>query len=570
MLSPLQFCDSSAHDAGAIHQAEIQSTASTSYPHLSTITIMMAAEELKSVTRPTFHSEASRASVTTEHLALIGFAARLGTCVNNDTENGKAAKSVRDEAMLLMSLLTGKKASEILSEEVGVNESPDDSRKKHVRPKDRDMGNFSFTFPSLSLQPDAAVATQSPTHAAARGDTVDSTEERDQETTDLPPPSKLLSRTQSITDKDDIRASSEHMAHNVLDSFGAALQWRAKTWIKSLAHVLALKEEQRLQEAAAANGKGGQGGTDRRDFAPSTPKNQDDMDLMSSREIQIIDAIVKSSEDVVVVNLKTSFRVTPNRIQPQEGGGSDDTSPDNDSQQPERKKFKTDQVVAQKEKEYKVAHKLIFEAIVTMTSNDGGRYKTVKLQAPGVIEGVFVTKSESSEKEETLTGVSLELDTDALALSLERQSRLVVRKAAEATLVAASGIESGATSPTRYTDSPHVHHSVISPRYVLMSPIPTQPYISDYEDDLQKLDLSFPVLTDPKVDEEPLTQESRVESSTTAPVISDDNGCGSDSSAATTTTFPSSSSLVKMVEPTAHTPFPALLSVAKAELTRGE
>jgi len=82
--------------------------------------------------------------------------------------------------------------------------------------------------------------------------------------------------------------------------------------------------------------------------------------------------------------------------------------------------------------------------------------------------------------------------------------------------------------------------------------------------------LSFPVLTDPKVDEEPLTQESRVESSTTAPVISDDNGCGSDSSAATTTTFPSSSSLVKMVEPTAHTPFPALLSVAKAELTRGE
>jgi hypothetical protein len=534
---------------------------------------MMAAEELKSVIRPTFHSEASRASVTTEHLALIGFAARLGTCVTNDTENGKAAKSVRDEAMLLMSLLTGKKASEILSEEVGVNESPDDSRKKHVRPKDRDMGNFSFTFPSLSLQPDAAAATQSPTLLAARGDTADTTEEEGQEA-DLPPPSQLLSRTQSITDKDDIRSSSEHMAHNVLDSFGAALQWRAKTWIKSLAHVLALKEEERLQEAAATtNSKGDQGGSDRRDFAPSTPKrNQDNIDLMSSREIQIIDAIVKSSEDVAVVNLKTSFRVTPNRIQPQEGG-SDGTSPDTDSHEPERKKVKADQEgLTQKEKEYKVAHKLIFEAIVTMTSNDGGRYKTVKLQAPGVIEGIFVTKDESSEKEETLTGVSLELDTDALALSLERQSRLVVRKAAEATLLAAIGIESGATSPTRYTDSPHVHHSVISPRYVLMSPIPTQPYISDYEDDLQKLDLSFPVLTDPKVDEEPLTQESRGESSSsaTAPVISDDNGCGSDSSAATTTTIPSSSSVVKIVKPTAHTVFPALLSVANSELTRGE
>ena len=515
-------------------------------------------EAPKSITRPTFHSEASRASVTTEHLALIGFSARLGTCVNNDAENGKAAKSVRDEAMLLMSLLTGKKASEILSEEVGVHESPkSENRKKYVRPKDRDMGNFSFTFPSLSLQPDASSASP----VAATGDAADTMKIKCQES-DVPVPSKLLSRTQFINDKDDIRTSSEQMAHNVLDSFGAALQWRAKTWIQSLAHVLALKEEQRLQEAAAAatNGKGGQKG--KRDFAPSTPKNN--ADLMGSREMQIIDAIVKSSEDVVVVNLKTSFRVTPIRIQPKNPG-----FPDNDSQEPEHKKLKADQVPTKKvNDEYKVAHKLIFEAIVTMTSNDGGRYKTVKLQAPGVIEGNFVTNTQSAEKEEILTGVSLELDTDALALSLERQSRLVVRKAAEATLVAASGIDNGGTSsPNRYTDSPHVHHSVISPRYVLMSPVPTQPYISDYEDDLKKLDLSFPVLTDPKLSEVPSSRES----SAAARMISDDNG--SDSSAATTSTIPSSSA-DKNVKPTANDSqspsFPALLSVANSELTRGD
>lgn len=519
----------------------------------------MATEELQPVIRPTFKSEASRASVTTEHLALIGFSARLGTCVNNDAENGKAAKSVRDEAMLLMSLLTGKKASEILSEEVGVNEVSDDSRKKkYVRPKDRDMGNFSFIFPSLSLQPDAASTTPSPSPVAANGDAADRGEH--DEPADLPPPSKLLSRTQSINDKDDIRTSSEHMAHNVLDSFGAALQWRAKTWIKSLAHVLALKEEKRLQEAAAANGKGGQGGSNQKDFTPSTPKtSQDNLDLMSSREMQIIDAIVKSSEDVVVVNLKTSFRVTPNRIQ-QEVGSSI-----TDSREPDRKKIKADQVSGHRANEYKVAHKLIFEAIVTMTSNDGGRYKTVKLQAPGVIEGMFVSKN-SSEKEETLTGVSLELDTDALALSLERQSRLVVRKAAEATLMAASGIENGgASSPTRYTDSPHVHHSVISPRYVLMSPIPTQPHISDYEDDMKKLDLSFPVLTDPKVEKRPLTQESREDTSAAAPMISDDNGSGSDSSAAST-----SAAKKPTAQPSQSPSFPALLSVANSELTRGD
>lgn len=515
------------------------------------------AEELKSAIRPTFHSEATRASVTTEHLALIGFAARLGTCVNNDAENGKAAKSVRDEAMLLMSLLTGKKASEILSEEVGVKESSDDSNVKHIRPQDRDIGNFSFTFPTLSLQPHASAATPPPPAAAAKGDTTYASEEQGQDTDPPPPPSKLLSRTHSITDKDDIRTSSEYMATNVLDSFGAALVWRAKTWIKSLAHVLALKEEQRLQEASSANGKGG---SDRRDLShPSTPIiHQDDTDLMNSREMQIIDAIVKSSEDVVVVNLKTSFRVMPKRI-PSHKSASNDAYPDTNSQEPERKKLKAE-LMAQEAKEYKVAHSLVFEAIVTMTSNDGGRYKTVKLQAPGRIDGVFVTKNEASEGEETLTGVSLELDTDALALSLERQSRLVVRKAAEASLLAASGIESGAASPTRYTDSPHVHHCVISPRYVLMSPVPTQPYISDYEDDL-KTDLSFPVLTNPPVEPE---------SSATAPVISDDNGCGSDSSATTTEL----SSSAKIVKPTAQTPqspsLPALLSVANSELTRGE
>jgi hypothetical protein len=434
------------------------------------------AEEFKSVIRPTFHSEASRASITTEHLALIGFAARLGTCVNNDTENGKDHKPVRDEAMLLMSLLTGKKASEILSEEVGVKESAED-KNNNIRPKDRDMGNFSFTFPSLSLQPNAsAVATKpsSPVEAAER-DATDPAGDLGADR-DLPPPSTVLSRARSITDKDDIRTSSECMAKNVLDSFGAALVWRAKTWIKSLAQVLALKEEQRLQEAAATKGKGGNG-SDRGDQShPSTPtNNQDSLDLMSSREMQIIDAIVKSSEDVVVVNLKTSFRVTPSRVNSQGSGSEDTTSPETDPQEPERKKLKADVTSQQQAKEYKVTHKLVFEAVVTMTSNDGGRYKTVKLQAPGIIEGVFVTKSQSSEGEETLAGVSLELDTDALALSLERQSRLVVRKAAEATGLAASGVESGSTSPARDTDSPHVHHSVLSPRYILMSPVPTQP-----------------------------------------------------------------------------------------------
>lgn len=115
-----------------------------------------------------------------------------------------------------------------------------------------------------------------------------------------------------------------------------------------------------------------------------------------------------------------------------------------------------------------------------MTSNDGVRYNGIKLQAPGYIQGTFQkdkARSNAIEGEETLSGVSMTLDTDALALSLERQSRLVVRRAAEAAIMAASGID--CSSSPKYLESPHVHHSVISPRYVLMSPVPAYPITSD-------------------------------------------------------------------------------------------
>ena len=123
-----------------------------------------------------FPSDASRAAttITTEHLALIGFAARLGTCVNNDASSsgaeadGNAAKSVRDEAMLLMSLLMGEKAQEILSEEIGARESRSEKRRRSLKNHDDDICNFSFTFPSLSLHADAAPAAAIEAGLAAR------------------------------------------------------------------------------------------------------------------------------------------------------------------------------------------------------------------------------------------------------------------------------------------------------------------------------------------------------------------------------------------------------------------
>lgn len=477
-------------------------------------------EEISASPPTTFHSDASRSTITTEHLALVGFASRLGACASNDATDSKGTKSVRDEAKLLMSLLMGKKASEILSEEIGVTDDVDED-KKAARPKDRDMGNFAFTFPSLSLQPDASAS-------ATSGEKVgDSAHDDNEEEDDIPPPSELLGRTQFVNDLDAIRDSSEAMAHNVLESFGSALIWRAKTWINSLARVLALKVEtdsgREGGEDLQLEGEGGAGNDDNE--GEDISHSESSFDLMGSREMQIIESIVRSSEEVSVVNVKTSFHVTPNRIQ--------------DPKEPASKKLKTE--ISHNDDEYKVVHKLVFEAVVSMTSNEGDRYKNVKLQAPGLIEGAFLKSAGSGDGEEILNGVSITLDTHALALSLERQSRLVVRKAAEAALMAACGME--------YTDTNRVRLSVISPRHdALMSPVPQNTYASDHETDNQRsLSISSVSIK---------SQSTGVVSS------SEDGGCGSDSSAVTT------SSLVPVKAPASapHSPsFPALLQAAKAE-----
>lgn len=403
--------------------------------------------------------------LTTDYLSLVGFAAQLGTCVNNDvTSDGQEdAKTVRDEAMLLMSLLMGEKAEEILSD---VKESRGAKKRRRGwslcpghRPQDG-IGIFSFTFPSLSLQPydgNAVAASVQDELAFSKAHNMD--EKNDRPWT----PSQLLGRVQSVHEKDLIRDSSETMAHNVLESFGAALAWRAKAWIKSLADVLALKEQKRIDASKVL-------GEEEWVKAGADQNEEDayDDDLINSKEMQIIDAIVKSSEEVSVVNIKTTFCVLSNRVSHFNGDVAPSTpGPD---EEPTSKWAKTDNHNPQETFEYKLTHNLIFEATISMTSNDGVRYNGVKIQAPGHITGTFANKpvqSSPTEEGERLMAVSMTLDTDALALSLETQSRLVVRRAAEAVIMSSRFTNGDSSNKTI-----HENDSVISPRYVLMSPLP--------------------------------------------------------------------------------------------------
>ena len=426
------------------------------------------------------------------------------------------------------------------------------------------MGNFSFTFPSLSLQPDNDCDTGNAVSAAADGTEKMDVSSKigaskaddgdcDMDEGDSSAPSKLLSRTKCVQDKDMIKDCSESMAHNVLESFGAALVWRAKVWIKSLANVLALKEQKRIdaQKMGLSNdsqmGVVDGGGKKEIRYGEYADDNGNE-ELLNSKEMQIIDAIVKSSEEVSVVNIKTSFRVLSNKLSSK---NNDNLSLSfEDEEQPSSKKSKNEEKTPQDNlDEYKVTHKLMFEATISMTSNDGVRYNGVKLQAPGYIQGTF-TKVESATKgEETLKGVSMTLDTDALAQSLERQSRLVVRRSAEAALVVASGGD--CSSSPHYLESPRVHHSIISPRYVLMSPVKEGSFV-----DLE----SKPGL--PSIPTNLSGDKNRV-------VSSSSEGHSSDSSATTAATTPTMSPLKEQKVPSSPS-LNGLLSVASEELTRGE
>jgi hypothetical protein len=53
---------------------------------------------------------------TTEQLALIGFAARLGTCVSKDDGSIANDGDLRQEAQLLMSLMTSKPNTSLVEE----------------------------------------------------------------------------------------------------------------------------------------------------------------------------------------------------------------------------------------------------------------------------------------------------------------------------------------------------------------------------------------------------------------------------------------------------------------------
>jgi len=398
------------------------------------------------------------AGTTSEQLALIGFAARLGTCVSQEDGSIATDGDLRQDAQLLMSLMTSTSTTSVIDEPLSSDEeiAVQSSNGGHddLQNSGSHQQSFAFSCPSLSL--DASSFQTRP--SVIQRQVTDGSSER--ALTHVQPPAVLLSRPLGVDDRDAMRLSAEAMARNMLQSFHTAVQWRIDTWVSELAESLVLQERDLLAQGAS----------------------QDDLrELLSSSEALVLASLKHRASKFDVLDARTSYRVRPQRMEKD----SRISSPACTAPPAKKRKLETDS-----DKVYSVSHALSFQTVLNLSTSAG--FTEVTLEAPGIIEGTFtITKA----GEETLTGVSVQIDTRVLARMMEKSSRIVVRTAThsclEAKAYAPAMVETEAIPECLYTtqldlsaapstdaDEPS-QTGVVTPRYP--SPKPTSYGDSDPE-----------------------------------------------------------------------------------------
>lgn len=314
-------------------------------------------------------------------------------------------------------------------------------------------------------------------------------------------PADLLGRTLLTHHREGVSEATDVMARNVLQAFSVALEWRYSAWVGSLAKVLRLKkalmaqEQQHSREERQQGSDGGEAG-DADEIVVASSFNEDMDDGYDYAEATAIEYLARTISDLSVIDVKTAFRVQ----QPS----------DRELVQP-KKRIKVRQVTLENDsgasRLYERSSPLTFEAVLTVLVGPNAEPMRVVLGTGGTITGTFAGTSNGAEGEEVLVGVDLKLDTDGLAHSVEEQSRLLVRAAAE-TAMGGGGAPSfhatlpaAANAPTRILDltqppmsaeeqqySPHVtvrneqYSPVPAPKPVVVTPrqgnSPSSPFSS--------------------------------------------------------------------------------------------
>jgi hypothetical protein len=148
-------------------------------------------------------------------------------------------------------------------------------------------------------------------------------------------------------------------------------------------------------------------------------------ELLDTAEARVLLFLQKAASEINVVDTKTTLRVLSQRINSEHGQ-------QNGSPPLKRRKMEdlsSSSLLTESEYKYTVGHVLSFESTINLKTPAG--YTEVRMEAPGFIEGTFRS---SDSGEDTLTDISVEVDTNVLAKAMEKSSRIVARTATHAVM----------------------------------------------------------------------------------------------------------------------------------------
>jgi hypothetical protein len=268
---------------------------------------------------------------------------------------------------------------------------------------------FTLCCPSLALQSDSTVLSTTPS------------------------PAYLFSRpirTQPIS-IDDIKLGdiADTLASNVVQSFNTAMTWRAKTWIKALSRVLSIRYQ--VEKSKLASTKKGA-------FSRSRDDNFDPIkdELKKSHEARVISALTKASSTAVVHDVRTTFFILEQQLNShQDHQGQEKKDNDNHRDRftglPPLKRRRMVSGEIGTPTPYNLSHAIILDTRCSVSTSPLKKM-SLHFRTPGAIHGTFFRDRNGNVQ---LQNVSITLDTEALALAMDENSRRVMRAATEEYMV---------------------------------------------------------------------------------------------------------------------------------------
>ena len=344
-------------------------------------------------------------NISTEHIALIEFAHRLGSVVSQNEPGIADASTMREDANLLMSLLSS--THHIVSDDAPEHNSTGSqggsaAAAENQYHSDSSMSSyrrdsFRFSHPSLSLDCDSSPIASGALRTPCPGKT-----NEDEEDKEIPPPPVLLGRPLKVDDREAQRLSADAMARNLLQSFQKAIQWRIKAWMNSLSASLVKQEEIMTSQECS---------------------KEDLKELLDTREARLFLKLRQVQKMIDLQLAETSFQVLPQRIQREQQQAPEEEHP------VKRRRIESedsDLTMGETEYQYTVCHAVEFNGTIHLVTPAG--HSEITLEVPGLIEGTFLSSESGMED---LVAVEVEIDTSILSSMVEKSCRIVVRSSVE-------------------------------------------------------------------------------------------------------------------------------------------